>query len=124
MCRPFTGVLAVAVLASLALAASAGAALIGTYRNPTESQGQREEPAKLSGARCQRGGSSHVFRVVVGKRTKECAYRTPVVGRDLEIAATMRVLEQTPKAIRGKAFLGLTLRAGGGTHYQLAVFPL
>jgi hypothetical protein len=124
MCRPFTGVLAVSAVASLALAASAGAALIGIYRNPMESQGQREEAVKLSGARCERGGSSHVFRVVVGKETRECAYRTPVVGRDLEIAATMRLLEKTPKSIRNKAFLALTLRAGGGTRYQLAVFPL
>jgi hypothetical protein len=124
MSRPFTGVLAVAAVASLALAASAGAALIGIYRNPMESQGQREEAVKLSGTRCQRGGSSHVLRVVVGKKTRECAYRTPVVGRDLEIAATMRLLEKTPKAIRNKAFLALTLRAGDGAHYQLAVFPL
>jgi hypothetical protein len=124
MSKPFIGTLLVAALASLAISASAGAALIAIYRNPMESQGQREEAVKLSGERCQRGGSSHAFRIVVGKRTSECSYRTPVVGRDLEISATMRLLSNTPIALRKKAFLGLTLRSGDGAHYQLTVFPL
>ena len=38
--------------------------------------GQRGEPVKLSGERCGRGGSDHAFRIVVGKRTRECSYRT------------------------------------------------
>jgi hypothetical protein len=121
--HPFRVLLAVA-LASLALAASSGAALIGIYRNPMESQGQRSEVLKLSGQSCQRGGSSHALRIAIGKKTRECSYRTPVIGRDLEIAATMRLLENTPKALRTKAFLALTLRSGEGAHYQLAVFPL
>ena len=36
-------------------------------------------------------------RIVVGKRTRDCSYRTPVLGRDLEIAATERLLSGTPK---------------------------
>jgi hypothetical protein len=113
-----------AALASLALATSCGAALVGIYRNPMETPGQRSEAVKLSGERCARGGSDHAFRIVVGKRTKECSYRTPVIGRDLEISATMRLLSKTPAALRKKAFLALTLRSGDGAHYQLAVFPL
>jgi hypothetical protein len=111
-------------LAFLAISASAGAALVGIYRNPMESSGQRGEAVKLSGERCARGGSDHAFRIAVGKRTSECSYRTPVIGRDLEISATMRLLEKTPRQVRRKAFLGLTLRSGDGAHYQLAVFPL
>ena len=117
-------VLALAACATLALAASAGAALIGIYRNPMESTGQRAEAVKLSGERCARGGSDHALRITIGKQTKECSYSTPVVGRDLEISATMRLLSTTPKSVRQKAFLAMTLRAGGGGHYQLAVFPL
>jgi len=48
-----------------------------------------------------------------------------VIGRDLEIAATGRVLQGTPKPVQRKAFLALNLRAGSaGARYQLVVFPL
>lgn len=124
--RRQTTVLLVAVAAAMSIfAASAGAALIGIYRNNMESEAQRAQIVKLSGERCGRGGSDHALRIVVGKRTKECAYRTPVIGRDLEIAAIGRLLSNTPTAVQRKAFLSLNLRTGGaGAGYQLAVFPL
>lgn len=117
--------LSLAGLALLALAGSAAAAMVGIYRNSMESEAQRGQVVKLSGERCGRGGSDHAVRVVVGKRTKECAYRTPVIGRDLELAATARLLSNTPAPVQRKAFLALNLRTGGaGAGYQLAVFPL
>jgi hypothetical protein len=116
---------ALAAVAALALAASAGAALIGVYRNSMESEAQRAQIVKLSGERCGRGGSDHAVRILVGKQTAECAYRTPVVGRDLEVAAIGRLLSNTPLPVQRKAFLALNLRTGGaGAGYQLAVFPL
>lgn len=123
--RPRIAAASVAVAAALACGASAGAALVGIYRNGMESDGQRAQIVKLSGERCGRGGSDHAVRIVVGKRTKECAYRTPVIGRDLEIAAVGRLLSNTPKPLQRKAFLAVNLRTGGaGAGYQLAVFPL
>jgi len=111
--------------AALLLCGVAGASLIGIYRSDMESDSQRAQITKLSGERCRRGGSSHAFRIVVGKRTQECMYQTPVVGRDLEIAAVERLLSGTPKQIRNKAFLAVNLRVGGaGARYQLVVFPL
>lgn len=122
---PTRAVFLVACVAALASTALAGAAAIGIYRNSMGSPGQRGQVTKLLGERCERGGSSQAFRVRVGKGTPECAYRTPVIGRDLEIAATARLLSGTPKSVRSKAFLALDLRAGmAGAHYQLAVFPL
>jgi hypothetical protein len=114
------------LLAALALAAGAGAAVIGLYRNDMESAGLQAQIANssASGARCKRGGSSHAFRIFVGKATRECAYRTPVLGRDLEVAAIGRLLQGTPKPVQRKAYLALDLRSGGGARYQLAVFPL
>lgn len=109
---------------TLAFAPGASAALIGIYRNSMESDGQRAQVAKLSGERCARGGSSNAFRIVVGKQTKECSYRTPVFGRDLEIAATARLLGETPKPVQRGAYLAVDLRSGGGARYQLAVYPL
>jgi hypothetical protein len=109
---------------ALAFVPGASAALIGIYRNSMESDGLRGQIAKLSGERCARGGSSTAFRIVVGKQTKECAYRTPVFGRDLEIAATARLSSETPKAVQRGAFLSVDLRSGGGARYQLAAYPL
>jgi len=118
-----TGAIAAALV--LALAGSAAAALVGVYRNDMESEGQRRQIAKLFGDRCGRGGSETAFRIVVGKATEECAYRTPVLGRDLEIATVARLLSKTPKPVQRKAFLALDLRTGrDGAGYQLAVFPL
>lgn len=121
----FTSVLLATAVAMLALAGSAGAALVSLYRNSMESDAQRGQIGKLSGERCGRGGSSTAFRITVGKGTSECSYRTPVVGRDLEIAATERLFSSTPKAVKRKAFLAVNLRTGdAGAGYQLAVFPL
>ena len=116
-------VLETAALAALGGAASA--ALVGIYRNGMETDAQRGQIGKLSGDRCGRGGSPNAFRIEVGKATSECAYRTPVVGRDLELAATLRLFGSTPKAAKRKAFLAVNLRTGeAGAGYQLAVFPL
>ncbi len=119
-----TATFASLLAAALAFAPGASAALIGIYRNSMESDGQRAQIAKLSGERCARGGSSTAFRIVVGKQTRECSYRTPVFGRDLEIAATARLSSETPKPVQRSAFLALDLRSGGGARYQLAAYPL
>ncbi|HEY1286003.1 MAG TPA: hypothetical protein VGF04_07930 [Solirubrobacterales bacterium] len=109
----------------LVLATNAGASLIGIYRNGMETDSQRGQIKKLSGENCGRGGSSHAFRMLVGKRTQECSYATPVVGRDLEIVAIGRLLSKTPKKLQRKAFISVSLRTGNaGAGYQLVVYPL
>ena len=98
------------LVALAAIVPLASATLVGVYRNPMESKEQLSQIVKLSGHSCGRSSSGHALRVVVGKGTKECSYRTPVVGRDLEIAATERLLSGTPKALRKSTFLALNLR--------------
>jgi hypothetical protein len=121
------GRLPAALLAALAVGllacASAGAAMIGIYRNSMETLAQRSELVKLAGRNCDRAGVGGVMRIEVGKKTSACSFRTPVLGRDLEISATERLLSGTPENLQRKAFLGLELRAGGGAKYQLLVFP-
>lgn len=114
------------VLAAVGLAAvpAANAALIGIYRNGMETKGQLGQVTKLSGERCGRSASDSAFRILIGKGTRECSYRTPVLGRDLEISATERLLGVTPKPVQRSAYLALDLRAGDGARYQLAVYPL
>jgi hypothetical protein len=121
-----TATTSAALAAMLLLAVGAAAASsIGLYRNTMETEAQRGQMVKLSGERCGRGGSKTSLQIVVGKATEECAYRTPVLGRDLEIASVARLLGNTPKPVQRKAFLALDLRAGGdGSGYQLALFPL
>jgi hypothetical protein len=97
---------------------------VGIYRNDMDTTSRRSQMVKLSGRNCERGGSRQALRTAVGNRTDECIYRTPVVGRDLEIAATVRLLSGTPRAMRQRVFLAINLRNGGGGKYQLAVFPL
>jgi hypothetical protein len=120
----FAAIFGVALLAGLLAAASTGAAMVGVYRNVMETKAQRSQMVKLSGADCSRAGAGGTLRIAVGRKTDACSLRTPVLGRDLEIAATERLLSGTAPALQKKAFLGLELRAGGGAKYQLLAFPL
>jgi hypothetical protein len=120
----FAAVFGVALVAGLLAVAPVGAAMVGIYRNVMETKAQRSQMVRLSGANCARAGTGGALRIAVGERTDACSMRTPVFGRDLEIAATERLLSGTPPALQKKAFLGLELRAGGGAKYQLLAFPL
>lgn len=124
MRRKLTVAVLAAAVAGLVLATAVLAQTIGIYRNKMDSPGKRGQVVKLRGSACERGGSQRALRVQIGKRNAECAYRTQVVGRDLEILATERLLRGTPKRIRNRTFLALELRAGAGGGYQLRIFPL
>jgi hypothetical protein len=120
----FAAIFGAALLTALLVAAIAGAAMIGIYRNGMETTAQRSQLVKLAGASCARGGSDGALRIAIGKRTDACSYRTPVLGKNLEISATERLLSGTPTALQHKAYLALELRAGAGAKYQLLAFPL
>jgi hypothetical protein len=111
------------LVAGLVVTGAASGAFVAIYRNALETTAQRSEVLKLSGKACTRGGGATTLNITVGKLTEECAYRTPVVGQDLEIAATGQVNPATPANVAKKAFLGLQLRAGGGGKLELRVFP-
>ena len=123
MKRSFSATLVAALAVGLLACALAGASMIGIYRNNMGSLAQRSQMVKLSGRSCARAGVNGAMRVTIGKKTGACSFRTPVLGRDLEIAATERLLSGTPTNLQRKAFLGLELRAGAGAKYQLLVFP-
>jgi hypothetical protein len=117
--------LVTAIVSALGLVAAGAAsgAFVAIYRNALESTAQRGEVLKISGQSCTRGGGQTSLKITVGKLTEECAYRTPVIGSDLEIAATGRIISGTPAAVSRKAFLGLQLHVGGGGKLELRVFP-
>jgi hypothetical protein len=115
----------IALLAAGALVATASAAgWVGVYRNSMDTAAQRGQIVKLSGGSCARSGANGTLHIEVGKRTPACAFRTPVIGRDLQIGATERLLSGTPKELRRKAYVGLQLRSGGGGRYELLVYPV
>jgi len=120
----FAAGLLACLIAGLLACSVAGAAMVGIYRNGMETLAQRSQLVKLSGRSCTRAGVGGALRITLGKRTSSCAFRTPVIGRDLEIGATETLLSSTPKALQKAAYLGLELRAGGGSKYQFLVFPL
>jgi hypothetical protein len=114
---------AVFAVVGLVFASIGSAAFVAIYRNALETTAQRGEVTKLAGKECTRGGGKTALLITVGKLTEECAYKTPVVGSDLEIAATGTLSASTPPKVARKAFLGLQLRAGGGGKLELRVFP-
>jgi hypothetical protein len=119
----FSAALATTLLAGLLACAVAGGAMVGIYRNSLDTLAQRSQLVKLSGRNCARAGTEGAMRITLGEKTASCSFRTPVLGRDLEIAATERLLSGTPTALQRKAFVGLELRAGDGAKYQLLVYP-
>lgn len=119
-----TATVLAALAAGLLACSLAGAAMVTLYRNGMDSSTARAEMIKVAGRSCSRGGDASALKIEVGKLTPSCSYRTPVIGRDLEIAATERLSSATTQKLQKQAYLGLELRAGGGAKYQLLVYPL
>lgn len=112
-----------AVLGSVAAAAAALGAVIPIYSNGMSTPTARGQIVRLSGSKCGRHGGRSALKVKVGKRTRECQFRTPVVGANLDIKATTRLLSGTPQKIQKRVFAAVSVRDGGKGQYQLAVFP-
>jgi hypothetical protein len=113
-----------ALVVGLFACSAAGAAMVTLYRNGMDTTAERAQMIKVSGRSCIRGGVGTALKIEVGKLTANCSYRTPVLGRDVEIAATERLSSATTRKLQKQAYLALELRAGGGAKYQLLVYPL
>src|ERR1700709_961811 len=111
------------LVVGLVVSGAASGAFVAIYPHAREPTAKRSEMLKVSGKACTPGGGKTTLNITVGKLTEECAYKTPVVGQDLEIAATGSIPPATPPAVAKKAFLALQLRAGGGAKLELRVFP-
>ncbi len=119
----FTAALLAAMGAALIIVAGAGATMVGIYRDGMETPAQREQLVKLAGRNCTRGSAEQTLLITLGKLTSQCSFRTPVLGRDLEVAASESLLSATPKSLQRTVYLSLILRTGGGAGYQLVVYP-
>lgn len=113
----FTGTLVVGSEAH-----AAGALTSATYS--LKSTASRGEMRQAGPGQCKRGGSSAAFRFKLGKKTKECFFRVPFAGKNVEISTTARLFSSTPKKVRSQAFVAVGLRqAADGSRYQLSIFP-
>ena len=122
------GVVALAALTWLLAGPVAGkseASSLALYKNALDTSTKRTEVKQYgSRARCNSGGSTRAFRFSLGKQTKDCFYRLPVVGRSVEVTGIGVLLKSTPAAIRGRTWLAVSTRqASDGSRYQLTVFP-
>jgi len=125
--KPLRGLAAivVALIGTLALVSAVQAASSLTLASYSlKSASSRDEMRQIGNGNCNRGGSSSAFRFTIGKKTKECFYRVPVVGKSLEISASARLFKSTPKKVRSQAYVAVNLRqASDGSRYQLSIFP-
>jgi hypothetical protein len=113
----------VAILGSAASAAVALGAAIPVYSNDMASSAARSQLVRVGKGECGRGGTGQALKVSVGKRTRECQLRTPVIGSNLDISTTARLSPGTPSDIQARVFVAVGVRDGNDGQYQLAVFP-
>jgi hypothetical protein len=123
MNRPARIAITLAFLGSAATAAAAFGASIPIYTNAMSSSPARSQLVHLGKTTCSRGAGSGVLNISVGKATRECQYRTPVIGTNLDVTVTARLLSSTPSSIQARTFVAVSLRNGDNGQYQLAVFP-
>lgn len=112
------GAVAFALLAAVPASAS-----IPIYSNDLASNNGRSQLVKHDGDACRRGGTKAALRITLGARTRACSYSAPVVGRELDIVATGRLLSGTPAKLRARSYVAVGLRAGEGGSIRALVFP-
>jgi hypothetical protein len=113
-----------AVLGLLLAAATAYAVVwVPIYGNDMSTNGLRSQMVQVGKGKCAPSGVSGTFRVKIGKKTLQCVYRTPVIGRDLSNIVTGKLLSGTPSSFAKRTFISVSLRNGDSGQFQLQVFP-
>ena len=111
-------------LAALPRCAATAADRDRDLQNDMDSAAQRSRSGEAPGGNCMRGGSQQGAEGRRSASAPASAARTPVIGRNLEIARDRAPARAaTPKAKRKRTFVAVELRDGAGGQYQLAVFP-
>jgi hypothetical protein len=126
--RSWIGALLGAALVVGALGAVAFAT-VTVYQNPFAHRGDVRELKKQGGKACMREFSrTHNRLVVIAKRApKNCPLRLPVAGDqprpDHVIKVDAKLSKETPKSVRRRAYVGVALRVGGKSGYELRIYP-
>ncbi len=119
------------VLAMLAFGAVAAVASVTVYTNDMSTESEFDEILRSGGGkRCDKKyrHKSKAMLASVKKTPTTCSFRPPVQGdnelANQGVAVDGKILKETPKFLRNKAFIEATVRAGGSnTGYALRVYP-
>jgi Domain of Unknown Function (DUF1080) len=130
--RTRTALLAAALaVAGTAVAATAFGA-VTVYDNDFSSRAEVNEVKKAGGKACGRKfvhkGKRKSMRATVKTGPRTCSFRPPVQGDgelpNFELKLDAKVAKSTKDSARRGAFLGVSVRVGGGgVGYHLQVFP-
>jgi hypothetical protein len=118
-------------LATLGIGGAAALAEVVVYTNDMGTEAAFKEILRAGGGkRCDKKyrDKSEVMLASVKKTPTTCSFRPPVQGDDelpnQGIAVDGKILKETPKFLRNKSFIEVTVRAGGGnTGYSLRIYP-
>jgi hypothetical protein len=118
-----------AAVACLCLVAGVAIAGVTVYKNNFSGKPEAKELQHSDGKHCDKRWrkKSEAILVQVNRGPGSCAYRPPVAGdRDgpnHDLQARAKVLKATPKGLRRTSYLGIAVRSGKRSGYQLRVFP-
>ena len=118
-------------LATLGVGAAVAAAEVVVYTNDMSSEAEFRQILRSGGGkRCDKKyrDKSKVMLASVKKTPTTCSFLVPVQGDDelanQGVSIDGKILKETPKFLRNKAFIEATVRAGGGgTGYSLRIYP-
>jgi hypothetical protein len=122
-------VVLVAAIAGLCLVAGVAIAGVTVYKNDFSGRAEAKELQHSDGKHCDKRWrrKSEAILVQVNRGSGSCAFRPPVAGDrngpDHDLQAKAKVLKATPKGIRRTSYLGIAVRSGKRSGYQLRVFP-
>jgi hypothetical protein len=122
------GVVALVAAAAAVMAATALAG-VTVYSNNFSSSQEAKELRHAEGKHCNKDWRKTAKSLIVtatrGKTV--CGYRPPVQGDaaspNHKFKAEGKLLKQTPKNVRDRVYVGLAVRSGKNTGYQLQLFP-
>jgi hypothetical protein len=125
MRRPI--LIAIAAIATLALAGSAAAAVV-VYKNSFNNRADYTSIKRLSGGKkCDKAWKK---KKMLGLKTssgrRNCSFDTPVEGDSKQpnhiIQASAKIGKATHRKIREKVYVGVALRANERSEYELRIF--
>jgi hypothetical protein len=119
------------VLATLGIGGAAALAEVVVYSNDMSNEAAFRQIVRSGGGkRCDKKyrDKSEVMLASVKKTPTTCSFKPPVQGDDelpnQGVAIDGKILAETPKFLRNKSFIEVTVRAGGGnTGYSLRIYP-
>ena len=125
--RPAVALLAAAL--ALGIAAAVALAGVTVYKNSFSSRADVRELEHSRGKHCAKRWREKVksIRVERSRGRGACGYRPPVQGDtggpDHDFRAKGKLLKDTPKRLRGSAYVAVAVRSSKSAGYELRVFP-